>query len=73
MGGLAFIGLGLHDEKGITLRGLEEARGADVVFLESYTSALSGTTLASIEALVGKQIRKVSRVAGGSLEPPLLR
>ncbi len=61
MGELVFVGLGLHDEKGITLRGLEEARAADVVFAEFYTSALLGTGLAAVEALVGKPIRRLNR------------
>jgi len=61
MGELVFIGLGLHDEKGITIRGLEEARSADVVFAELYTSGLAGASLESVERLVGRPIRKVSR------------
>src|SRR2546426_10376532 len=61
MGELVFIGLGLHDEKGITVRGLEEARSADVVFAELYTSGLAGATLGSVERLIGKKIRRLSR------------
>src|SRR2546428_9042832 len=61
MGDLVFIGLGLHDEKGITLRGLEEARSADVVFAELYTSALACATLGAVERLIGKKIRRLSR------------
>jgi len=61
MGELVFVGLGLHDEKGITLRGLEEARSSDIVFLETYTSALVGTRAEAIEALVGKPLRRVGR------------
>src|SRR5256886_1258037 len=61
MGELVFIGLGLHDEKGITLRGLEEARSAEVVFMELYTSGLAGATLGSVERLIGKKIRRLSR------------
>ena len=61
MGELVFIGLGLHDEKGVTLRGLEEARAADVVFAESYTSGLSGASLESVQRLIGKSVRKLSR------------
>src|SRR5256886_8704056 len=61
MGELVFIGLGLHDEKGITLRGLEEARSADVVFAELYTSGLAGAALGSVERLIGKKIRRLSR------------
>lgn len=37
---LYFIGLGLGDEKDITLRGLEAVRRCSDVFLESYTSLL---------------------------------
>ncbi len=61
MGDLVFIGLGLHDEKGVTLRGLGEARAADLLFTESYTSALPGTTMEAIEGLVGKPIARLSR------------
>src|SRR5256884_3346929 len=60
MGELVFIGLGLHDEKDITLRGLEEARSAEVVFMELYTSGLAGARLGSVERLIGK-IRRLSR------------
>jgi len=61
MGELVFIGLGLHDEKGITLRGLEEARGCDHLFAEFYTSALVGTKIQSIEALLEKRVTILSR------------
>lgn len=61
MGQLIFIGLGLHDEKGITLRGLEEARAADILFAEFYTSALLGARAEAVEALLGKPIRRLSR------------
>ncbi len=61
MGELVFIGLGLHDEKGITLRGLEEARAADVLFADFYTSALLGTRIEAVEALLGKPITRLTR------------
>ncbi len=61
MGDLVFIGLGLHDEKGITLRGLEEARAADILFAEFYTSALLGARLESLESLIGKPVKPLSR------------
>ncbi|MGQ0796868.1 MAG: diphthine synthase [Methanobacteriota archaeon] len=61
MGELVFIGLGLHDERGITLRGLDEAKACDAVYAEFYTSALAGTRLESIESLLGKSIRVLSR------------
>src|SRR5438309_548399 len=61
MGELVFVGLGLYDEKGITLRGLDEARSADVVFAELYTSSLAGATIESVERLIGKKIRTLTR------------
>lgn len=61
MGELLFIGLGLHDEKGVTLRGLEEARAADLVFAEFYTSALLGTRLEAIQALIQRPVRSLTR------------
>ncbi|KAL3822741.1 hypothetical protein ACHAXA_001006 [Cyclostephanos tholiformis] len=38
---LYIIGLGLHDEKDVTVRGLELIKTSEKVFLESYTSVLS--------------------------------
>jgi diphthine synthase len=58
---LYFIGLGLYDEKDITLKGLETARKCDVVFAEFYTSFLAGTTIERIEGLIGKPIRLLTR------------
>ena len=37
---LYFIGLGLCDERDITLRGLDAVRGCKRVYLEAYTSTL---------------------------------
>ena len=37
---LYFIGLGLADEKDISVKGLEVVRSCDKLYLESYTSVL---------------------------------
>lgn len=37
---LYLVGLGLADEKDITVRGLEVVRNAERVYLEAYTSIL---------------------------------
>jgi diphthine synthase len=58
---LVFVGLGLNDEKGISLNGLEEARTADKVFMELYTSLLPDFSMKNLEALVGKPIQVLSR------------
>ena len=56
MGELIFIGLGLFDENDISLRGVDEARSADVIFAEFYTSLLAGLSLHRLEEIVGKRI-----------------
>jgi diphthine synthase len=61
MGSLSFIGLGLNDEKGITLEGLEEARRADSAFAEFYTNAVPNLKLERLERLIGKKITVVTR------------
>lgn len=61
MGEIVFVGLGLHDENGISLRGLEEIKTADKVFVELYTSLLPDFSLKSLKQKTGKDIQKVSR------------
>jgi diphthine synthase len=58
---LVFVGLGLHDEKGISLQGIEETRTADHAFMELYTSILPYFSTKRFEAIVKKQVRIVSR------------
>jgi diphthine synthase len=58
---LLFVGLGLNDEKGISLNGLEEAKSADNVFIELYTSLLPNFSLENLERLVSKKIHVLSR------------
>jgi diphthine synthase len=58
---LVFVGLGLHDEKGISLQGLEETKTADYAFIELYTSLLPHFSTKRFEAIVNKQVRIVSR------------
>lgn len=61
MGELTFVGLGLYDEKDLSLKALEELRSAEKIFAEFYTSKLIGTTLEKIESLTGKKIEVLSR------------
>jgi diphthine synthase len=58
---LVFIGLGLHDEKGISLQGLEETKTADHAFIELYTSLLPDFSIKRFEAMTNRQIRVVHR------------
>ena len=52
---LNIIGIGLGDEKDITLKGLELVKKADFVYLESYTSRLN-CSISKLEKLYGKKI-----------------
>jgi len=49
---LNIIGIGLNDEKDITLKGLELVKKSDAVYLESYTAFLN----CDVEKLYGKKI-----------------
>ena len=53
--GLNFIGIGLDNEKDITLKGLEKVKQCDFIYLESYTSKLNCST-EDLEKLYGKKI-----------------
>jgi len=61
MGELVFIGLGLYDEKDLTLRAIEEAKKSEVLFAEFYTSSLRGTNLSNLEEVLGRKIRTLAR------------
>ncbi len=52
---LHIIGLGLHDEKDITVRGLGIVKKADVVYLENYTSVIDASK-DRLEKFFGKKI-----------------
>ncbi|QLH82926.1 diphthine synthase [Halosimplex pelagicum] len=47
---LTFVGLGLYDERSVTVAGRDAIRAADRVVAEFYTSKLAGATLADLEA-----------------------
>lgn len=61
MGELVFVGLGLYDEKDITVKALEEIKKSDIVFAEFYTAKLVGTTKKRLEEVFGKKIIVLSR------------
>ena len=61
MNELVFIGLGLNDERGITVKGLEETKSADTVFMETYTSRMPDFSLQRFEAVCGKKVQVVTR------------
>lgn len=57
---LYLIGLGLHDEKDITIKGLEAIKICKKVYFETYTSKLN-TVQQNMEKLYGKKITAVPR------------
>nr|XP_023878413.1 probable diphthine methyl ester synthase [Quercus suber]POE78342.1 putative diphthine methyl ester synthase [Quercus suber] len=62
---LFIVGLGLGDEKDITLRGLEAVKKCEKVYIEAYTSllsfGLSSDGLSTLEKLYGKSITLADR------------
>ncbi|GAA5981567.1 hypothetical protein JCM10908_004158 [Rhodotorula pacifica] len=52
---LYLVGLGLHDEKDVTVRGMEAIKGSERVYLEAYTSIL-GVGKERLEAFYGKEV-----------------
>ncbi len=52
---LTLIGLGLHNEKDLTLKGIEQAKTADKAYIEFYTSKWHGS-IKNLEKLIGKKI-----------------
>ncbi|WP_159901908.1 diphthine synthase [Salinirussus salinus] len=69
---LTFVGLGLYDERSVTVRGRDAVRGADRVFAEFYTSRLAGATVADLEDAHGVDIEVRDR-AGVERDPgPIL-
>lgn len=60
---MVFVGLGLHDEDGISEKGLDEIRSADIVLAEAYTSALSDGSLDRLANRTSKRIELLDRTA----------
>jgi len=61
LGEIVFVGLGLHDEMGISLHGLEEVKTADDVFIELYTNLMLDFSTKNFERASSKKLNVVSR------------
>jgi len=61
-GELVFIGLGLHDEYGMSLRGQAEARSCNLLFTEQYTNPMPNLNLKNLETLTERPIVVLSRL-----------
>ena len=55
------IGIGLGDEKDITVNGLEAVKKCDKIFLENYTSKLVDFDLKKMEEFYGKEVVLANR------------
>jgi diphthine synthase len=58
---IVFVGLGLHDEMGISLQGMEEVKTADTAFIELYTSFMPSFSTKRFEEICGRKLQVVSR------------
>jgi diphthine synthase len=69
---LTFVGLGLYDERSVTVEGRDAVRSADRVFAEFYTSRLVGTTVEGLADHHGVDVEVRDR-AGVERDPaPIL-
>ena len=72
VGMLTFVGLGLYDERSVTVAGADAIAAADRAFAEFYTSKLVGADVADLEAYHGTDIEVRDR-AGVEQDPePIL-
>jgi diphthine synthase len=58
---LIFIGLGLNNEKDISVNGIEEIKRADAVYAELYTSLMPNLSVVNLEKTVKRKISVLSR------------
>lgn len=58
---IVFVGLGLYNERDMSLQGVEEARTAETLFVELYTSLMPELIAERLEKLVERRISLVTR------------
>lgn len=58
---LTFVGLGLYDLEDVSAKGLKAIRSADRVYLEAYTSLLTGTSPEEMVRYYGKDLEVLKR------------
>lgn len=69
---LTFVGLGLYDERSVTVEGRDAIRAADRVFVEEYTSRLAGASPSDLASFHGVEVEVRDR-AGVEADPgPIL-
>jgi len=58
---LYLVGLGLADERDITVKGLEIVRSCTEIWLEAYTAILPGVDVQKLSTFYGKEVRVADR------------
>jgi diphthine synthase len=61
MGKFIFIGLGLSDDRSITIEAIDACKKCDVLFAEQYTSKVSPGSIERLEKMIGKKIQILGR------------
>ncbi|MCI4331903.1 MAG: diphthine synthase [Thermoplasmata archaeon] len=61
MAELWFVGMGLGDERDLSLRAMDVLRGLDAVFAEEYTSLLAPGSLERLSTSIGKPVTRLGR------------
>ncbi len=58
---LKLIGMGISDERDISLKGLDELKKCDIVFAENYTNIMKEGTIERLEEISGMKIEILER------------
>ncbi len=58
---LYLVGLGLCDEKDISIRGIEVLKNTEKIFIDHYTHIISDETIQNLEKLINKKILRLER------------
>ncbi len=69
---LSFIGLGLYDDRSITVRGRDVLADVDTAFAEWYTSHLAGASIEDLETTHGIEITVRDRAGVEQQPEPIL-
>ena len=56
-----FIGLGLYDERDVSVKGIDALKKVDAVYAEFYTARLFGGSISSLEDMIGCKIQILTR------------
>ena len=71
---LSLVGLGLDNEKDLTLKGVETLKKCDEVYLEAYTSKATDLNKKRLEELIGNLPERIYFLAGMiMIQTPIIR